>query len=69
MAVMHNLLEAHVQVYHLFKSLPGGSETQIGMALNLLQYDPANAWNPLDKVGAHVMNRGMVLLLLTCLLQ
>ena len=46
--VLLNLLNAHVEVYHTLKSLPGGKEAQIGIIHQLLQaeaFDPKQASN------------------------
>jgi beta-glucosidase len=62
--VQRNLLEAHVRVYYALKSLPGGSEAQIGIVHNLLQTDPYSKWNPLLWILSYytdmTMNEGIL---------
>jgi len=54
--VLKNVLNAHVAVYQLLKSLPGGQDSQIGFLKNIQQHDPYNPWNPLDRMGAWFAN-------------
>lgn len=52
--VLHNLLEAHVQVYQAFKALPGGEQSRVGILKNIMQLDPWNFYNPLDHIGCKI---------------
>lgn len=45
---LKNMLEAHVQVYHALKALPGGTEAKIGYSHNVYHIEPNNFW---DKAG------------------
>ncbi len=54
--VLKNLLLAHVQVYERLKKLPGGEQAQIGIVKNIMQFDPARRWHPLDWLLAHKFN-------------
>jgi len=54
--VLRNILEAHVQAYHKIKSLPGGSEAQVGLVKNMTQMDPYRKWNPFDWFLANLMD-------------
>jgi beta-glucosidase len=54
--VMINMAKAHVQVYETIKGLSGGNQSQIGIVLNLQQFDPANATNPLDRMISGIVN-------------
>ena len=47
--VLKNMLEAHVQVYHALKALPGGKDAQIGFNQNIYHIEPKHFW---DKSGA-----------------
>ena len=38
--VLENMLNAHVEVYHTLKSLPGAKNKQIGLVKNIFQFDP-----------------------------
>ncbi len=46
---LKNMLEAHVQVYHALKAMPGGKESKIGYSHNVYHIEPKNFW---DKTGA-----------------
>jgi len=58
--VLANVLEAHVRMYHTLKALPNGKEAQIGVVINIPQFDPWRPWYPLDvfvcDVIDHVFN-------------
>ncbi len=43
--VLKNLLEAHTQVYHALKRMPGGNQAQIGLVKNIFQFDPYRRWH------------------------
>lgn len=51
--VLHNLLEAHVQVYQTLKALPEGKNSKIGIIKNILQLDAWNTYNPLDLIACY----------------
>lgn len=55
--VLHNILEAHVQIYQAFKQLPGGQESRIGILKNIMQLDPWNIANPLDHLACYMGNK------------
>lgn len=55
--VLKNLLEAHTQVYHALKKLPGGEQAQIGLAKNLFQFDPLRYWHWGDWAVTRALNR------------
>jgi beta-glucosidase len=57
--VLKNLLEAHVRVYRVIKSLPGGSNARVGIVHNLTQFDPYNWWNPINRVVAKYFDNFM----------
>jgi beta-glucosidase len=55
-AVLKNLLEAHVQVYHALKRLPNGDKAQIGLAKNIFQFDPYRRWHLFDWLVSRQFN-------------
>lgn len=54
--VLKNLLEAHMQVYHALKKMPGGDEAQIGLVKNIFQLDPHRRWHWLDWALSRQLN-------------
>lgn len=48
--VMKNLIKAHTQVYNRLKALPGGEKVMIGFVKNVMQFDPYNYWNPVERI-------------------
>ena len=54
--VMENMLNAHVQIYHKLKSLPGGDTIKIGIVKNIFQFDPYRRWNLLDWAFSKFLN-------------
>ncbi len=55
--VLHNILEAHVQVYQRLKQLPGGDQSRIGILKNIMQLDKWNIANPLDHLACYMGNK------------
>ncbi|MDF1548238.1 MAG: family 1 glycosylhydrolase [Bacteroidales bacterium] len=64
--VLKNMLLAHVKVYHLIKSLPGGSNTQIGLVKNMTQMDAMNTWNILDNFIVYFSDKNFNEVVLEC---
>ena len=54
--VMENLLSAHIRVYRLLKSLPGGNNVKIGLVKNIFQFDPLRRWHLLDWIFSILLN-------------
>jgi beta-glucosidase len=52
--VLKNLLEAHVQTYHALKAI--NKKAQIGILKNIYRIEPANRYNPLDRIGSMLAN-------------
>ena len=38
--VLENMLNAHVETYHLLKAIPGSEKVKIGLVKNIFQFDP-----------------------------
>lgn len=47
---LKNMLEAHVQVYHAVKAMPGGEKSKIGYSHNVYHIEAKSFW---DKTGAN----------------
>jgi len=47
--VLYNMMLAHTEVYKLFKSLPDGEKSKIGLVKNMMQFDAYHKWNILDQ--------------------
>jgi beta-glucosidase len=47
--VLFNMMKAHVAIYKLFKTLPGGEKSEIGLVKNMMQLDAYRKWNILDQ--------------------
>ena len=54
--VLENMLNAHVEVYHTLKSLPGAKNKQIGLVKNIFQFDPYRRWHILDWTFSKLLN-------------
>lgn len=54
--VMENMLNAHVEVYHKLKSLPGAKNKQVGLVKNIFQFDPYRRWHILDWTFSKLLN-------------
>lgn len=54
--VLYNLCRAHVAVYNALKKRPGGSESQIGIVHNILQFDTYHKNNWLEKMVCRYFN-------------
>jgi beta-glucosidase len=52
--VIKNMAEAHVQMYKMIKSLPGGKDAMVGVVLQLSQVHPFRVNNTLDRALAAV---------------
>jgi beta-glucosidase len=53
MTVMSHLIQAHVRAYNLIHAIQ--PEAKVGVAHHLRVFDPANPYNPLDLVGAKLL--------------
>lgn len=49
--VLKNLLDAHVEVYHALKALPGGEKAKIGIVHQYLKFEPFHGKNNAFKLG------------------
>ncbi len=58
--VLRNLLEAHVQAYHVMKNLPDGEQLVVGLVKNMTFIDPYNKWNLADWVFSSLVNQVFV---------
>jgi beta-glucosidase len=54
--VMATLAQAHVELYQMLKPTSNSSHHQIGIVLNMQQFDPANSTNALDRMTAGLVN-------------
>ena len=50
MSVMSNLAEGHIRAYSLIHAIQ--SSAKVGVAHHLRVFDPANRFNPIDRIGA-----------------
>ncbi|MGC2310515.1 MAG: family 1 glycosylhydrolase [Candidatus Babeliaceae bacterium] len=57
--VLKNMLKAHVKAYKALKVLPEGKKVQIGIVHQLVQFEPYNEKNPLEKIVSGYMNSFM----------
>jgi len=54
--VMKNMAESHVQAYYSLKEMNGTSkDNQIGLVLNMMQFDPYNSTNTLDRMISNMV--------------
>jgi beta-glucosidase len=65
--VLRNLLVAHVRVYRALKALPGGDRVAIGLVKNVVQFDPARRWHPLDWAICRLLDGAYNRSVLACL--
>lgn len=49
--VLRNILNAHVEVYHALKALPGGKEAKIGIVHQYLKFEPFTGKQSKSKAG------------------
>ena len=54
--VLENMLNAHVETYHLLKSIPGSEKVKIGLVKNIFQFDPLRRWHLLDWAFSKILN-------------
>ncbi len=55
--VIKNQLVAHAKIYHLFKQLPHGDKSVIGLAKNTVIFDPFNQYNPIENFFVYALER------------
>ena len=55
--VLHNILQAHVQVYQALKKMDGGPQSRIGILKNIYQLDPWDYCNPLHHLKCLIGNK------------
>jgi beta-glucosidase len=55
--VMRNLLRAHTAAYTTIKKMQ--PQTQVGLVVVMMIYDPPSRWNLLDVIFNHILNRNM----------
>lgn len=54
--VLQNLLDAHVEVYHAIKALPGGQEAKVGIVHQYLKFEAFHGkWSPAKSALEHVV--------------
>ncbi len=56
-AACRNLLDAHVQAYDLLHAELRDRPISVGIAQNLLDFEPDRAWHPLEQLFAHLLHR------------
>ena len=54
--VLENMLNAHVETYHLLKAIPGSEKVKIGLVKNIFQFDPLRRWHLLDWAFSKILN-------------
>ncbi len=54
--VLENILNAHVETYHLLKSISETDNIEIGLVKNIFQFDPYNRWSLLDWFFSKILN-------------
>lgn len=58
--VLRNFMQAHTEVYHALKQMPGGDRAQIGLVHAYLKFEPYHWWNLVDQFPGVLLNNLML---------
>jgi beta-glucosidase len=58
--VLRNMMQAHTEVYHTLKALPGGDKAQIGLVHQYLKFEGYTFFNPAELFPGFLVNNLMI---------